>query len=54
MTEQEALEQLQRCEKDADIEQAHHNADRVLLRLLISLGHTAIVKAWLRVPRWYS
>ena len=65
MTEQEALNKLMeimqrqasepyRNENTGDWEDDHHEADRVLCKLLVALGHEQVVEMWRNIHKWYA
>lgn len=54
MTRIEAIKALRDCAKDKDIEGAHADADRILCKLLISIGYSSVVEAYHEVPKWYA
>lgn len=55
MTKEEAIKKLNRAaEITDDTEVAHGEADRILCKLLISLGYKDVVAAWEKVDKWYA
>lgn len=48
------MEQLKAEQQNADIEEAHANADEVLCELLIDLGYKPIIEEYNEVPKWYA
>ena len=54
MDRQKALDELKIEQENCDIEAAHNNADKVLCRLLTSLGYADVVAEFEKVDKWYS
>lgn len=54
MTSEQAVEELKDCQCFADPEEGHIKADDVLCKLLIALGHQAVVDEWEKVHKYYS
>ena len=54
MTKEEALEELDKCQKDGDTELAHSNADDVLCGLLHELGYGDVVAEYHKVHKWFA
>jgi len=49
-----AVKQLEELLKTTDTEHAHGEADKIILRLLRSMGHTKVAKAYDAVRKWYA
>ena len=43
-----------KADKYYDTEQAHLDADRVLIDFLMALGHEEIVQLYRGIPKWYA
>ena len=54
MTQEEAIEQIQKLQGSGDTEILHSLADKVLCDFLISLGYKNIVDEWEKVNKWYA
>lgn len=56
MTQIEALRAMQACVKKSedDPEDAHVNADNILLTLLASLGFQEVCEEFAKVRKWYA
>ena len=50
----EALREMQECIDNEDTEEAHHGADKVLCRVLVSLGQEQLVEMFNKVRKWYA
>ena len=49
-----AIRQLQECQNNRDIEQAHYDADDILCDLLTSLGFADVVAEYEKVDKWFA
>lgn len=54
MTREEAIAELKEQQKNGDTENAHRQADGVLLKLLYSLGYQDVVAEWDEIDKWYA
>ena len=54
MTREDAIKQLELCQRNRDTAVSHLDADAVLCTLLNSLGYDDLVAAWCAVTKWYS
>lgn len=54
LTPEQALEKLSNDKESGDAEDQHYNADDTLCALLLHLGHSDIVNAWHKIPKWYA
>ncbi len=54
MTQDEAITELRRLQKDQDTEIAHVEADEVLCAVLKSLGCVEIVNEYEKIEEWYA
>lgn len=51
---EEYVNNMRKCAKNDDGEQAHHDADFLLIDFLEEIGCSELAKAFLDVERWYS
>lgn len=50
----EFVKRLEALHGSKDKEIAHGYADDILCELLDKLGYADVVKAWVKVPKWYA
>lgn len=54
MNREEAIKKLVEIQQMDDTEEAHYDADGVLLDLLHSLGYQDVVEEFLKIYKWYA
>ncbi|WP_447881021.1 hypothetical protein [Serratia fonticola] len=54
MTKAQAIKKLKELQEIDDTEAAHCEADDVLVKLLISLGHGEVADEFERIGKWYA
>ena len=50
----EILEKMKALKNDEDFENAHYDADNLLIEFLEDLGCNELVEAWHEVGKWYA